>query len=81
VLTVQSGEIDLSTSSGRMVARMPGSAARYESEHKAERQGRKALVSRRGGGVWNGVHGVREALQAVADRDAHVLDAAVLQLS
>lgn len=43
VITVQSGHIDLSTASGRMVARMLGSAARYESEHKAERQRRKAL--------------------------------------
>src|SRR5919109_1505748 len=41
VLTVQAGELDLSTASGRMVARMLGAAARYESEHKAERQRRK----------------------------------------
>ncbi len=38
VATVTAGEIDLSTASGRMVARMLGAAARYESEHKAERQ-------------------------------------------
>src|SRR6478735_9537105 len=31
VVTVQSGAIDLATPSGRMVARMLGSAARYES--------------------------------------------------
>ncbi|MFC8504138.1 recombinase family protein [Pedococcus sp. NPDC057267] len=41
VVTVQSGEIDLGTPSGRMVARMLGSAARYESEHKSARQRRK----------------------------------------
>ena len=35
VVTVQSGAIDLTTPSGRMVARMLGSAARYESEHKS----------------------------------------------
>lgn len=34
---VQSGNLDLSTASGRMVARMLGSAARYESEHKGDR--------------------------------------------
>lgn len=41
VATVQAGELDLSTPSGRMVARMLGAAARYEGEHKAERQRRK----------------------------------------
>ena len=41
VVTVQSGAIDLTTPSGRMVARMLGSAARYESEHKSERNRRK----------------------------------------
>lgn len=35
--TVQAGTLDLATPSGRMVARMLGSAARYESEHKGER--------------------------------------------
>lgn len=35
--TVKAGELDLSSPSGRMVARMLGAAARYESEHKAER--------------------------------------------
>lgn len=43
VLTVQAGELDLSTPSGRMVARMLGAAARYEGEHKSERQRRKHL--------------------------------------
>jgi DNA invertase Pin-like site-specific DNA recombinase len=39
--TVKSGAIDLSTPTGRMVARMLGAAAAYESEHKAERIARK----------------------------------------
>lgn len=43
VATVQAGELDLATPSGRMVARMLGAAARYEGEHKAERQRRKHL--------------------------------------
>jgi site-specific DNA recombinase len=38
VATVQAGTLDLSNPSGRMVARMLGAAARYEGEHKAERQ-------------------------------------------
>jgi site-specific DNA recombinase len=54
VLTVQSGEIDLSTPSGRMIARMLGSAARYESEHKAERHRRKALELARAGKLGGG---------------------------
>jgi DNA invertase Pin-like site-specific DNA recombinase len=36
-VTVQAGELDLSTASGKLVARMLGAAARHESEHKAER--------------------------------------------
>jgi site-specific DNA recombinase len=36
-VTVQAGELDLATTSGRMVARMLGAAARHESEQKGER--------------------------------------------
>jgi site-specific DNA recombinase len=35
--TVQAGPLDLSTPSGRMVARQLGAVARYESEHRSER--------------------------------------------
>ena len=38
IKTVQGGDLDLSTSAGRMVARILGSVARQESEHKGERQ-------------------------------------------
>lgn len=41
--SVTAGPLDLSTPSGRMVARMLGSAARYESEHKSDRSRRKHL--------------------------------------
>lgn len=41
-LTVQSGELDLSTPAGRMTARILGAVSRQESEHKAERIRRKA---------------------------------------
>lgn len=54
-VTVRAGELDFATPSGRMVARMLGSAARYESEHKSDRQRRKALeqaqAGRPGGGL------------------------------
>ncbi|MEU5707912.1 recombinase family protein [Streptomyces flaveolus] len=39
--TVQAGELDLATPTGRMVARMLGNVARYESEHKGDRIARK----------------------------------------
>jgi site-specific DNA recombinase len=54
VETVQAGNIDLSTPSGRMVARMLGSTARYESEHKSERIKRKALEAAQSGKPWGG---------------------------
>jgi DNA invertase Pin-like site-specific DNA recombinase len=38
IRTVQGGELDLSTSAGRMVARILGSVARQESEHMSERR-------------------------------------------
>lgn len=39
--TVKAGELDLATDSGRMVARMLGAAARYESDMKSTRAKRK----------------------------------------
>ncbi|MHD0299882.1 recombinase family protein [Rhodococcus qingshengii] len=43
VRTVQAGHFDLSTASGKMVARMLGAAARHEVEHSIERQKRAKL--------------------------------------
>jgi site-specific DNA recombinase len=43
VETVTAGPVDLATPTGRAVARTLGAWARYESEHKAERQRRKHL--------------------------------------
>jgi site-specific DNA recombinase len=54
VRTVKSGELDLDTSSGRMVARILGSVARHESEHKAERIRRKHLELAEAGKVVGG---------------------------
>jgi site-specific DNA recombinase len=47
--TVSAGDVDLSTSTGRMVARMLGAAAVGEVERKAERQARQKLALARKG--------------------------------
>jgi DNA invertase Pin-like site-specific DNA recombinase len=51
--TVQAGELDLATPTGRMVARMLGNVARYESEHKGERVSRARRQKVMAGG-WPG---------------------------
>ncbi|MCU1692977.1 MAG: Site-specific recombinase [Frankiales bacterium] len=53
IATAQSGDLDLSTSAGRMVARILGSTARGEVERLAERTkaGKNDAASR---GAWNG---------------------------
>ncbi len=43
IKTIQGGDLDLPTSAGRMMARILGSVARQESEHKGERQVRANL--------------------------------------
>ncbi|MEU7172704.1 recombinase family protein [Micromonospora tulbaghiae] len=55
IQTVQSGAVDLSSPSGRMVARMLGATARYESEHKAARIRRK-LAENAAAGKPHGGH-------------------------
>lgn len=53
VHTCKAGPIDLSTPSGRMVARQLGAVARYESEHRAERvAAQKAQAA--AAGLWRG---------------------------
>jgi site-specific DNA recombinase len=52
--TVRAGILDLATPAGRMIARQLGTVARYESEHKSERQSRKALEIATNGGVAGG---------------------------
>lgn len=54
VQTVQAGSVDLSTPSGRMVARMLGAAARYESEHKAARIRAKVDELAAAGSIYGG---------------------------
>ncbi len=51
--TVQGGDLDLSTASGRMVARILGAVARQEVEHMIERQ-KSAKERIRNAGGWNG---------------------------
>lgn len=53
VFFVQSGELDLSTPSGRLNARIMGVVARHESEHKSERVAR-ARLQRAQAGKWGG---------------------------
>ncbi|MDE3103520.1 MAG: recombinase family protein, partial [Chloroflexota bacterium] len=54
VVTVQGGEYDLSTASGRMTARVVGAVARHESEHKSERIRRKHEELAKGGAISRG---------------------------
>ncbi|WP_236591533.1 recombinase family protein [Mycobacterium heckeshornense] len=51
IRTVQGGDLDLSTSAGRMIARILGSVARQESEHMAERR-RRANAQKAETGMW-----------------------------
>jgi DNA invertase Pin-like site-specific DNA recombinase len=51
--TVQAGELDLATPSGRMTARILGAVARQESEHKGERVAR-ARQQKALNGEWTG---------------------------
>src|SRR3954470_5600114 len=53
VVTVQAGRWDLSTASGKLVARMLGSIARHESDHKSERV-RRALEQNAAAGRSHG---------------------------
>lgn len=55
-VTVTSGELNLATPAGRMVARMLGSAARYEVDQKSLRQKAKARQLAEQGRVGNGGH-------------------------
>ena len=51
VQTVSAGQVDLSTASGRMVARMLGAAAQHEVDHARERMRRAKAQAARAGEV------------------------------
>lgn len=53
-LATVTGEIDLGSPTGRLVARMLGAAARHEAEHKAERQKRQRRQAAEAGRVAGG---------------------------
>ncbi|HEY0638363.1 MAG TPA: recombinase family protein [Pseudonocardiaceae bacterium] len=61
--TVKAGELDLSTASGRMVARIIGAVARHETEQKSERL-RRQRAQGRAAGRW---HGGRRPFGYLAD--------------
>ena len=72
IKTVQGGDLDLATSAGRMVARILGSVARQEGEHKSERQ-KRANVQRAVAGGWlsaNRCFGYDEHGEPVAEEAA-----------
>jgi len=83
--TVKAGEIDLSTPSGRAVARTLGAWARYESEHKSERITRKKLQLAQtgafsGGPVpfgWTINDGLPEIVEADAKEIRQAITAAI----
>jgi DNA invertase Pin-like site-specific DNA recombinase/transposase len=54
VRTVSAGDVDLSTASGKMVARILGAAARHEVEHAQERMRRAKAQVRASGGYTGG---------------------------
>lgn len=64
VRTVQAGELDLTTPSGRMNARIHGAVARHESEHKSQRI-KRAMQQRAEGGKFHGGRTVPYGYQAV----------------
>jgi DNA invertase Pin-like site-specific DNA recombinase len=55
IRTVNGGDLDLSTSAGRMTARILGSVAQQESEHHSERRVR-ANMQKAEAGVWTAAH-------------------------
>lgn len=55
-LATVTGDVDLGTPTGRLVARMLGAAARHEAEHKAERQRRQSRQAAEAGRVKGGGH-------------------------
>lgn len=75
-LATVTGEVDLGTPTGRMVARMMGVAARHESEHKAERQVREREASAKAGKVAGGgmrPYGYQDDRVTVVEAEAEVI--------
>ncbi|MEU8250870.1 recombinase family protein [Nonomuraea sp. NPDC048916] len=82
-LATVTGEIDLATPTGRLIARMLGAAARHEAEHKAERQKRQRRQSAEAGKVSGGgmrPYGYAEDRVTVIDEEAEVIREAARRL-
>jgi site-specific DNA recombinase len=81
IWSVTAGEIDLNTPTGRLVARLLGSVARNEVEHKAERQSRAHLeLARRG--KWQGGPvplGFLKVADATGKLELHPVEAPAMQ--
>ncbi|HEX4062057.1 MAG TPA: recombinase family protein [Streptosporangiaceae bacterium] len=84
-LATVTGEIDLSTPTGRMVARTLGAAARHESEHKAERQRRARLqAAQQGKAHSSGQRGygyTASDMNLISDEAAAIAEAAARALA
>jgi DNA invertase Pin-like site-specific DNA recombinase len=78
VATVQTGEYDLSTASGRMTARVVGAVSRHESEHKSDRLRRQRAESARAGQPNGGPRpfGYEPGGMKVCRREAKVVEEA-----
>ncbi|WP_328982141.1 recombinase family protein [Streptomyces mirabilis] len=75
-LATVSGEIDLATPTGRMVARMLGAAARHEAEHKAERQKRQRRQAAEAGRIAGGgtrPYGYEEDRLTIRESEAEMI--------
>ncbi|GGK99732.1 serine recombinase [Sphaerisporangium melleum] len=75
-LATVTGEIDLATPTGRLIARMLGAAARHEAEHKAERQKRQRRQNAEAGKVSGGgmrPYGYAEDRLTVIEEEAEVI--------
>lgn len=75
-LATVSGDVDLATPTGRMVARMLGAAARHEGEHKAERQRRERRHSAERGRVSGGgtrPYGFADDRVTIVDHEAEII--------
>ncbi|MHB1554310.1 MAG: recombinase family protein [Acidimicrobiales bacterium] len=81
-LATVSGDVDLATPTGRMVARMLGAAARHEAEHKAERQRRERRHSAERGRVSGGgtrPYGYADDRVTLVEPEAEVIREAALR--
>ena len=82
-LATVTGEIDLATPTGRMIARMLGAAARHEAEHKAERQKRQRRQNAEEGKVAGGgmrPFGYADDRVTILDDEAEVIREAARRL-